>query len=334
MNPTRLFSLLFVLAALLMAGCSADLEPAQEPAPNATEPTQTPTPPVEPAVEESAAEPLQTASPLFDRVVVMGASATHGFAVTTRIQIDQTVRAQPVHLGDVVQAMLGGEDRSVAAFSSYMFFTRPKPMGTNFARLAAGENPTLIIGVDFLFWFGYGTMPGFPDPEQSAADRLALLDDGLALLDEFDCPIVLGDFPDMSAAVGGMLSASQMPSEASLDALNARLHAWAADRDNIIIYPLEALSEALRTTDGPIVGDCDWSTIEHDGILQSDQLHPTLDGLIAMAQQVVVCLRAHPAHAGAAERVDLDPIRIRDRLQTMLEQQLADSLAPAKPAQP
>ena len=74
-------------------------------------------------------------------------------------------------------------------------------------------HPDVAI-VDFLFWFGYGTVGIDARRIRTDEDRLAMLEFGLDLLDRIDVPIVVGDIPDMSASGGVLMPSRFRPRDA------------------------------------------------------------------------------------------------------------------------
>src|SRR5262249_46708467 len=103
---------------------------------------------------------------------------------------------------------------------------------------ALKAKPTLVLGLDFLFWFCYGE--GTTDDA-----RLRRFDAGLKLVESFGCPVVLGDLPDASAAVNRQLTPDQIPSPQALSAANRRLRDWAATRRRVAIVPLSSIMRAV-----------------------------------------------------------------------------------------
>jgi len=125
---------------------------------------------------------------------------------------------------------------------------------------------------------------------------MELLEKGLDRLDSLKGVLVVGDFPDVSAAVGGMLYAAQMPSSAALKALNERLSTWAKERDRVILFPLAELTCRLNDDQPLMIGDETWEGEAKGALLGADHLHPTIPGLIAIAHEVVhQIIRRHPA---------------------------------------
>ncbi|HVQ25080.1 MAG TPA: hypothetical protein VMV01_07880, partial [Planctomycetota bacterium] len=217
-----------------------------------------------PPAQISAAE-----RPTLERVVVVGASLAAGFGArcTFAEALTASLRA-PLHppLG------LGDE----------LFFTSPLTFGARQIEQAVEAEPTLVVGIDFLFWFGYGTFDARGGSIDDEAERLELLDKGLSLLDELECPLVVGDFPDMSAAVGKMISAAQMPELSTLPLLSKRVREWAAGRERVLVLPISELAAKLASGKEIQVGK--YTFPAGTRLLQRDQLHPTLEGLVAASQ--------------------------------------------------
>lgn len=238
-------------------------------------------PVVEAGAAATASDPAAAAA-LLARVAVIGASATSGFNVLEEVEIEGRTIRVPVDLGDVLACVRrDGEPPAVEA-ASFLFFTSPGPMGRTFAQRAAESSPSLVVAIDFLFWFGYGLVEGAETPA-----RLALLDQGLALLDGFSCPIIVGDFPDMSDAVGKMLRREQMPSPEALKALNDRLRGWVEARRGaekpVEVFSLSEFIEKVRASQPVVAGGATWPSERVGELLQGDRLHPTLEGLVATA---------------------------------------------------
>src|SRR5580765_3781161 len=156
------------------------------------------------------AKPEQ-AVPALQRIAVIGASLTAGMGLDPANPL-----ASRLNLSKVVEASLKSAHDPVLQQGSLMFFMDPIGTAKGMAPALKSAKPTLIVGVDYLFWFGYGS--NLPNE----ADRLALLEKGLKTLEEYDCPILVGDFPDMSAATKvpqPILPADAVPSAETLKKL-------------------------------------------------------------------------------------------------------------------
>jgi hypothetical protein len=205
---------------------------------------------------------------VLSRVAVIGASASRGFAL-------------PVGLADALSALSASALLDVQDCSSSRMFLAPLTQGNQQVECAREGSPTLVIALDFLFWFGYGFA-------ESEAQRLERLEQGLELLEDLDGHLVVGRFPDMSAAVGRMLLPGQMPDGATLERLNARLAEWARGRD-VLVLPLDRMLADLRAGRAVDLG----GEAEAHGtgnLLQADELHPTLEGELFLARAVLTAL--------------------------------------------
>jgi hypothetical protein len=222
--------------------------------------------------------PAAEAPSSVERMVVMGASLSAGFG------LERT-------LGEALEASLRTEHDRIVDLGDILFFTAPLATGARQVEGALDLDPTLAVAIDFLFWFGYGTIDAQGGPIELESERLELLERGLALLDELECPLVVGDFPDMSAAVGGMLIAEQVPAPATLPLLSRRVREWAAARERTYVLPLSELVGQLGSTAEIRIGRHVFPA--GSKLLQPDRLHPTLDGLAAMAQLVADELVTH-----------------------------------------
>ena len=217
--------------------------------------------------------------PALRRVLVLGASLSHGYGFGK----DAGAR---LSFADVVDASIKTAHDPVRAQTSLLFFADPLPTGRAQVAAGASENPTLVIGIDYLFWYGYGL---FPREE----DRLAMLEKGLAELETFACPVLVGDFPDISDAArssadspqgarAGLLAPQQVPTPGMRKKLNERLREWAAARKNIVVAPLsDFVARRQAGLDVEIHGNR-WPGSTLAGLVQADRLHPTLEGAIAI----------------------------------------------------
>lgn len=203
----------------------------------------------------------------WQRIVVIGASASAGF--NTGREAGRTA-----NVARVIEAMLKVEHDKVVNVSSGFFFMNPRWMGTQSVRRAVEVKATLVVAIDFLFWFGYGS--------KSEGRRLEDLDAGLQYLSELKCPILLSRIPDMKASVAKMLSARQVPRPETLEKLNNRIDAWASIRKNVVMVPMAEFVDDLRAGKGVAVSDIIYPPGSIRKLLQRDELHPTLEGLAAV----------------------------------------------------
>lgn len=285
-----------VAAALLLACGSA---PAQ-------------TPVVGPSAPEEAPAPA-----LFQRVVVVGASVSDGYGLQPELKAE-------VGLGEVLDCMLLGQRRPTLNLGDAWLFQDPESRGADLVEEALSAEPTMVLAVDFLFWFGYSAS------WVRDKDRPAHLARGLALLERFECPLVVGDFPDVSLALGGegpfggpLLIESMVPTAEELAALNARLHEWAGRREHVVILPVSEFVRRATTGETIAVRGNRWEG-GTDGLLQKDLLHPRSEGAIGLLvmtlDRLVAELDLPPGH------VVWDAERVRARLMESIREEREETL--------
>lgn len=249
-----------------------------------------------------AREPAPESSRL-ERVVVIGASLSAGFGAERSFV-------------DVLAASLRAANQPPLGLGDELFFTAPLATGTRQVGAARDAEPTLVVALDFLFWFGYGTTDAQGGAIELEAERLELLERGLDLLEVFECPLVVGDFPDMSAAVGKMLSSEQMPAQTTLPLLSRRVREWAAEREHTLVLPIAEIAAQIAAGSSASTGQAiqiGRHTFPPGArLLQTDELHPTLDGLAAVAQ--LVCDQLIAAQLVRAEDFELELAAVLGKL--------------------
>src|SRR5437879_6339113 len=173
------------------------------------------------------------AKPTWGRIVMIGASATAGFTESEPLGGPTTPQYR---LSRYVDAALLAPHEPVQTLAHTMFFMDAEATGRDQIDRALKARPTLVVGIDFLFWFCYGDGP-------TEKDRLQRFETGLKLLEAVHCPLVLGDIPDASGASNDMLPADQIPSAETMTAANRRLKEWAAARRQVVLV---SLSDFMR----------------------------------------------------------------------------------------
>jgi hypothetical protein len=228
------------------------------------------------AIPQSPATTPAEPTPVLQRIVVLGASFSAGFGLLPDA-------GAKTGLSDVVNASILAPHGRVRATTSLLFFTSPDSIGEKLVGKAVAEDPTLVVALDYLFWFGYGFSP-------SDEERLRHLDKGLHTLESIRCPLVLADIPDMRAASepappGGippLLRPEQVPSAETLVRLNARIRSWAAERKDVVLVPVADLIARLRSGSEIEIHGNRWSEESRRKFIGPDRLHPTLDGAVAL----------------------------------------------------
>ena len=214
---------------------------------------------------------------------MIGASASAGFTVTEPFGGSNTLQCR---LNYYLDAAIIAPHEPVKNLAHALFFLQPEAAGQMQVNQAIRTHPTLVVAVDFLFWFSYGR--GTND-----ADRAQRFDNGLKLLEAIPCPLVVGDIPDASFATNtGILSPVQVPSAAALQSANARLKSWASARPQVVIVPLHdfmhtAMANASLTVHGETL-----SAGKTRAILQPDMLHPNPRGAAMLALGILDALVA------------------------------------------
>ncbi len=247
------------------------------------------------------------------RITTAGASASAGFGVFT--MKDSIIGRVPggCSLGRTLKAAVG-DSVVISDMGTSMFFTAPHRFGRRIIERVNQNPPDILVAVDFLFWFAYGTIGADDAKMQTASERMASLDVGLDLLDTFQGPMIVGDLPDMSAAIGGFLSRSQVPSPKILNALNAKIMAWASERSRVRIFPLAKLLTELNAQEPFTIGSHRWETTELNTVMQRDRLHPTLTGQIAIIQMVENILITDKELSARTPPMETDLTVLRERL--------------------
>lgn len=234
-------------------------------------------------------------------VTVVGASVSGGFQdVAAGSERNGTIKLQRAF------DALWGDGVTVLDRSDVLFFKSPTTVGARQIKRALRDAPDLVVGVDFLFWFGYGYVPG----RDSKQARLDLQRIGLQQLEGLQCPMILGDYPDMTGADPRMVAPAQIPQPDELAALNAALRAWATQRKNVSVFPLAAWVKQVKS-DG-------WSCelgdrtvrLSPENLLQSDRLHATRLGVVLLADRLregiaAVLPEQSPLRVGQATFVEL-----------------------------
>jgi len=237
--------------------------------------------PASPALTEPA-----PAQPPWGRIYLVGASASAGFTETELFGGTNTARYR---LSRYLDAALRVPHEPVRNLATSLFFFQPLAQGRRQIAQAIRAKPTLVIGLDFLFWYCYGE--GLSD-----AERQELFEEGLNLLETVPCPLVVGDIPDASAAVGGMLTLGQMPSAHAMSAANRRLKEWAAARKQVVIVPLADFMRAAMANRAVTIHGRTLAPGSTRRLLQSDKLHPSALGSAVLSLAVLdAFLAAHPA---------------------------------------
>lgn len=261
----------------------------------------------------------RTNSP-WERIVMIGASVSAGFTASEPLGGPSTPQFR---LNRYVDAALLVPHEPVRNLANTFFFLQPEVLGRQQIEQTLKTKPTLVLGVDFLFWFCYGD--GATDQ-----DRLLRFERVLSLLEPIPCPLILGDIPDASsAAVNGMLRPDQIPSTNAMAAANQRLHEWAATRPNVVILGLSEFMRTVTANQAVKIRDYVLPEGRTRALLQNDKLHSSPPGCAVVALAALDAL--HKKHPFRASDVRWDP---KENLRLVLKSLQAGTNRPAATSAP
>ena len=208
---------------------------------------------------------------------MVGASVSAGF---TESELFGGPRTPQYRLSRYVDAALLMPHEPVQNVGNAMFFMAPEEAGRRQIEQAIKTGPTMVVGIDFLFWFCYGNVP-------TNEDRLQRFEKGLKLLENIQCPLVLGDIPDASGAANGILSEDEIPSALVMSAANRRLKEWAATHPRVVVLDLSGFMRATMANQPLTIHGHTWPEGESRALLQDDKLHPSHSGCAALALAIL-----------------------------------------------
>ena len=227
---------------------------------------------------------------------MVGASATAGFTESEPLGGPATSQFR---LGRYLDAAVAVPHEPVKNLATAMFFLQPEAIGWAQIEQALQANPTLVVGVDFLFWFCYGDGPG-------DGDRLKRFEKGLKMLETVQCPLVIGDIPDASGASEDILGPEQIPSVKAMGAANRRLKEWAASRANVVIVSLSAFMRSAMANEALTIRGHTLEKGKTRTLLQSDRLHPSSHGCAVMTLAILDAFQSKQP-ASRASDIRWDP---------------------------
>jgi hypothetical protein len=210
-----------------------------------------------------------------ERVAVTGASVTAGYGLITP-PIKCNFGGYPINLKHIVDAMILAPHEEVAYFGDSMFFAHPVVSGKEIIEKISAYDPTLIIAVDYLFWFAYGDV-GLSGEEY----RIKKFNEGLSCLENVKSDLLIGNIPDVHKAIGRVLSASHVPTVETIQKMNRMLNLWVLLHQNVTVLDVYTLYGALLDDAAIKTDTFTWPAGSKEKLLQSDLLHMTLEGTVA-----------------------------------------------------
>jgi hypothetical protein len=215
----------------------------------------------------------------WERVVMIGASASAGFVLSEPFGGTNTAKCKLSYYLDAAITA----PHSLTNLSSALVFMSPEAFEPVQVNNALKMKPTLVIAVDFMFWYCYGNGP--------EAERAQKFEQGLKLLEQFPCPLVVGDVPDASSATNtGIIGPEQVPSEATRRAVNQRLRTWAAAHTNVTVVPLAEFMHTVMANEAVKLRDETLPAGKTRTLMQNDQLHPTPKGATVLTLAILEAL--------------------------------------------
>lgn len=253
------------------------------------------------------------------RIHVIGASVSGGFTDGPLFGAEE--QGESVALYRILKAWCEGAVKVTThpPLEMWMLFKDPPATGRKEIALAKRRRPDAVVAVDFLFWFAYGYAGVDPGRQ-----RPVRFEQGLALLDQLEVPLIVGDLPDMRGAATRMLRPRQIPSAEMLAKLNARLAAWAEQRGDVQVVPLSQLIRELKVDGTSLPTAAGALRTAPSALLQADRLHATRLGMAFLTFRLQSSLQrlfpeAHALHghgwsfeqfvAAAGAAAELDDLR-------------------------
>jgi hypothetical protein len=236
------------------------------------------------ALDQSSINLVGSARGIWSRVILIGASATAGMRDGTSTTV---TNAALYAIRPYLDAAITAPHDPVASIASPFFFLSPAAMGKAQIQKASKADASLVIGVDFLFWYCYGNV-------HAEEDRMRRFEAALSQLGQIKCPLVLGDIPDASAAENHILGPEEIPHPETISAVNRRLKEWAAARKQTTVVRLaEFMKRALLDEPIEVHGE---KIVESHVLLQADKLHPTARGAAVLA--LAIANQIEPFYCG------------------------------------
>ncbi len=197
-------------------------------------------------------------------IAVIGASVSAGYGLDVR-------------LSEVLDAAIG-DRKTITDLSSALLFLNPLGYANEVGQKLKKDAPSVVIGIDFLFWFAYG--------EKDFNTRKKDLQQALRLLEKLKCYIVVGDLPKFSESENIVLGSNAIPSDEELRVLNRIIQRWGKKNKKVTIFPLCSIVESIKKGE-PIEINGVRKTYRQEQIFQPDGVHATQMGLISLAAIVL-----------------------------------------------
>ncbi len=225
--------------------------------------------------------PAAHAQKLFERPFIIGASVSDGYEHTEKFG---GPRSDALALDIYLKQIIVDPDLKFTNLGKRFCFLHPLGISHKQVTDTLESKPSVIIAVDQLFWQLYGKF-------SSSEQRLKTFQAALKKLDPITCPLVIGNIPDASHSLGKMLAASQIPDMETIDTANKILNAWVKKRTNTAIIDLAAFMKCSVSNQEIKLKHITYPAGTTKKFLQTDMLHPTAAGAMALSYAVIESLQ-------------------------------------------
>jgi len=210
--------------------------------------------------------------------VIIGASLSDGFHYKEMKSLFRKPKSNRLSLEHYFGRALTVPYGTFSNYGSSTLFLAVDPLVAQQMKNALEKKPTVVIAPDFLFWFVYG-ISSRRGPDLDALSSQEFLARGLDYLDQFQCPLVLGDIPNCKRAVGGILDRREYPGSEWIEQANVKIHKWAAKRPNRKVVSIATFYRKASENQEMLMFDQKYAAGHTRAtFLQRDQLHPTEKG--------------------------------------------------------
>lgn len=273
-------SVMLLTFGMLGGGCAFIVQPSEPHAFSATPVLNAASIRADGAETQPTTQPtLSGAKPAFsDRVFVVGWSLAGGFGTSRELGFDA-----PLALA--IEQMIRRPHTPVQSSVGGAFFSNPAASGKKQLERARAAQATALVAIDFPFWYVYGMA-------LSNARRTERLKECLELLDGFkDIPVVVGTCPTLKASGNALADFVVRVNPFYVVEVNQLIRDWAKERPNVVLVDLQLLLDDVRAQKAVTLGPNSFPADCEKRLVQPDGLHPTLEGLCAIAAFAVDSLR-------------------------------------------
>ncbi len=220
---------------------------------------------------------------LWEKPVIIGASLSDGFHLREYGIPFFSPRSKALGLHHHLRNRLGPVSGPIENLGNNWTFMAVESHGRYQARAAARMKPTIVVAVDYLFWYLYAD-PKLRGPGLAKLSRMEFFEKGLAHLEQLKCPVIIGDIPDAASSVNRVLSKEQYPGSELIKKANKRLEEWLSNRPLAIKIPLKTFHhQASENLELAVDGRATPAGKSRRKFLQWDRIHPTPAGADAVA---------------------------------------------------